>query len=1143
MVLFVGAGASADPPSGLPMFGALTERVATATHHDFDKAELHQPDVLLGRIEDRGGDVHRIIKTIIGDPASRPNALHRAIARLASSGEPVRIVTTNYDLHLSTALRERGVSFTEYRGPAVPMGDDFTGVVYLHGDLTQEPRHLIATEGDLGRAYLTDAWAARFVERMFAEYTVLFIGYSHSDTVMRLIARGIGGTRRPRYALTDQADLDVWKTYKVVPITYEVVGRSHAALADALDGWAALTSMGLLDHRQRIAGLVGAAPSLVPEDVSYLEDALGDQNRTRFFTELADDPAWLSWAAQRPQFQAMFRSDAPFDQCTVLLAHWYVGRFVMDEARSAQALSILHDGGGQLAPVLCGALGQHLHRRPGSRPDWLGPWLALLLEHAGEADTHWLEYALLKSAAPADRPAALLLLQHLTEPRLRQRPLYAGTKPSFEVVLRGSLHHLDEAWAGVFRPALDATAVDVLTIADRQLRRISELLTLAGAARPGWDPVSFGRYAIEDDQGDRYREAADVLIDAARDCVEALLTAGAPSGPGYLDAWAASGVLILRRLALHGWTHRTDVNATAKLAWLRSTGWLFDHQVRPELFRLIRETLPAASADEVEALVSDVRTLPVAGDDESHVAYLRFNALTWILRSVPGLPSARAALDEILARYPRFEPRDHPEQLRSRVEFMVVPDQPPMTVEELHERIAADPAAAVSELRRYEHVEVPFDGPGWDDAVRVLAATVHDHPADGFAILDLGASLPAGIVSAVIDGWSAASLEPPIRAGVLRRLRSLDLEAVADSVSRLLLAGTTASGNATKWHLVPGARELAGAVWDVLGPVGPPDDGRDWPSLAINRPAGRIAEFWLHAVSEDWTAAGDAWTGLPPHLRLPLETMVGDSRGPEQLAQPVLAGHLAFLAAADRPWCERVLLPMMAWADEERAVRAWSGYLGTSRIAFDLFEAGLRGDYLDAIELADRLPDDLSRALPMHLAVIALRGPADPLTWVEAFTARAGERQRTAWMSSVADLLGDLTPDAVDEQWRRWMRRYWQRRLESVPAPLTFAEASALATWVPHLAGSLGEGVTLATAHRAGITERHTLHDWPGDRLAREPELFARLLAHLLTGTTPPIWEDVPRVALAVRDGAAPGDFTIIRNEALRLGFSAAADW
>ncbi|PWR11822.1 hypothetical protein DKT69_25670 [Micromonospora sicca] len=151
LVLFVGAGASVDPPARLPSFVGLTRQIAVDARQDFDEAELQRhPDVLLGRIEDRAVDVHHIIKTIIGDAASEPNDLHRAIARIAASGSPVRIVTTNYDLHLSAALRDLGATFPEYRGPAVPMGDDFDGIVYLHGDLTQESRHLIATEGTSG---------------------------------------------------------------------------------------------------------------------------------------------------------------------------------------------------------------------------------------------------------------------------------------------------------------------------------------------------------------------------------------------------------------------------------------------------------------------------------------------------------------------------------------------------------------------------------------------------------------------------------------------------------------------------------------------------------------------------------------------------------------------------------------------------------------------------------------------------------------------------------------------------------------------------------------------------------------------------------------------------------------------------------
>ncbi|PWR11823.1 hypothetical protein DKT69_25675 [Micromonospora sicca] len=980
---------------------------------------------------------------------------------------------------------------------------------------------------------------------MFARYTVLFIGYSHNDTVMRLIARGIGGARRRRYALTHEVDRDVWKTYGVVPIRYEVVGDSHAALADSLNGWADLTSMGLNDHRQRIAQLVGAPPSLVPEEDSYLEDVLSDVDRVRFFAELADHPGWLSWAAGRSRFQAMFRADASHDPCTVVLADWFVERFVMKETRTEEALAVLYDGGGLPAPVLCAALGRHLHRRSGLRPPWLGPWLAVLIQHAGDEDTHWLEYALLKCGSPADRVVALLLFDSLTQPRLRQRARASGGKPSFEITLRGSVDHLDEAWTEFFRPILAEVAAAILAIADRQLRRISELLTVSGAARPGWDPVSFSRYKIERDAGDEIRQSVDALIDTARDCVEALLAAGGPSGPGYLDTWAASDLPILRRLALHGWTYRTDIDATAKLAWLRTTGWLFEHQLRPEVYHLIANALPNALAAEADALVADTQTLPVTGRDDEHVAYLRFNALTWLVRSAPALTSARAALEELQAAYPRFQAREQPDLLRSRIEVTTLPEQPPMTVDELHERITANPAAAVAELRRYEHVQLPFDGPDWNDALRVLTAAIHDHPSDGFAVLAV-AEPPIDIVTAMIDGWSAAPLNRTTAVAVVQRILDLELEAVADSVARLLVGGLVDAANATKWHLLPEARKLAELLWDALGPVDPPDGGRDWFTLAINRPAGQLAQFWVRAVSADWTAAGDAWEGLPSELRRPLEAMLGGPNGPTWLAQPVLTGQLAFLFGADRPWCTQFLLPLMAWAgdaDKDRPVRTWTGYLTTGRITDDLFEAGLRNAYLDAIEQADRLPDDLRRALPAHLAAIAVYGSTDPLTWVEEFTARAEEEQRIRWMTEVADTLGNLAPDIVEQQWQRWMQRYWQRRHNSVPTALTFGEASALATWIPWLTDSLAVGVDLATRHRAGLTEHHTLDDWTDERLAQAPALFARLLAHLLTGTTPPIWDDVARVALAVKDDAEPAAFSVIRDQALRLGFSSAANW
>jgi NAD-dependent SIR2 family protein deacetylase len=172
VVLFVGAGASMSRPSNLPCFMGLTKMIRDESQlkkvfGDLDKKAL---DEVLEEIEKQYDvDVHARVAAHIGRSDSVPNDLHKAIATLAASSPAVRIVTTNYDLHLSCSLNQLDQSVTEYVAPALPVGSDFSGLVYLHGCLRQASAKLVVTMGDFGRAYLTEAWAARFLERMYAE--------------------------------------------------------------------------------------------------------------------------------------------------------------------------------------------------------------------------------------------------------------------------------------------------------------------------------------------------------------------------------------------------------------------------------------------------------------------------------------------------------------------------------------------------------------------------------------------------------------------------------------------------------------------------------------------------------------------------------------------------------------------------------------------------------------------------------------------------------------------------------------------------------------------------------------------------------------------------------------------------------------
>jgi hypothetical protein len=226
--------------------------------------------------------------------------------------------------------------------------------------------------------------------------------------------------------------------------------------------------------------------------------------------------------------------------------------------------------------------------------------------------------------------------------------------------------------------------------------------------------------------------------------------------------------------------------------------------------------------------------------------------------------------------------------------------------------------------------------------------------------------------------------------------------------------------------------------------------------------------------------------------------------------------------------------------------RTWDGYLTWGRWNDQLLTAGLLEGYLAAVHHIDEFGAELGQQLCMHLAAVAISSEVDPLSWVHKFTVAVEVAHRVEWMNHVAWMLKDLPVDAIERQWQRWMRQYWQDRLDSITIQLTAEEATALATWAVYLTESIADGVNVATARPAGLSE-HTdvLGDLDENRLQRAPTEFAKLIAHLMQGTPAPFWccHELARIVSAMRDDAALSDINDIVEEALRLGCSDAAQW
>ena len=342
LVIFAGAGVSMASPSNLPSFAGLAKRIGAGTQsHDSDG---DPEDRYLGRLYDdgHGVQVHRVASGILLDPTSKPTELHSLILKIFGSKSPVRLVTTNFDIHFSTAANELGlVNLNTFIAPALPLGDNFDGIVYLHG-AASSPRSMVLTDVDFGRAYLTYGWASRFLFQLFSTYTVLFVGYSHTDVVMEYLARGLPPQcQSKRFAFSQmEGGVGRWKAYGTTELLYQKREgeNEHSAITESFCEWVDESQRGLLARSERIRSIVEAPPPLEGEDADYLKYTLTDFDSARQFAKYTKDPAYIDWLERHGFLKSLFDARATLTRTEGVFLRWIASEMLLPHSQEVLAL-------------------------------------------------------------------------------------------------------------------------------------------------------------------------------------------------------------------------------------------------------------------------------------------------------------------------------------------------------------------------------------------------------------------------------------------------------------------------------------------------------------------------------------------------------------------------------------------------------------------------------------------------------------------------------------------------------------------------------------------------------------------------------------------------------------------------------------
>ena len=588
LVIFAGAGISRGKPAEYPDFEGLVDHLTAGAF--LKRGEDEQPDAYLGRVERQQArrQIGEMTRGYFLDNPKPTTPVHEALVHLFPNDESVRIVTTNYE----ELFEQVGRGGPVYAAPALPRGNDFHGVVHIHGRATDRTSRIVITDSDFGEAYLSEGWARDFIVELYRTHPVLFVGYSHNDVVVSYLARGLGTGPHPKYALVaDEVGGTDWEALGVTRIPYPNPGGDHRPLTDALVAWADYARRSEYEHERTLEALLAKEPDdLGEEELSEIRCAIAHPGRVRYFTRHASGMPWIRWARREGFLNPLVGKELSHSVNVGELAIWIGQHVGSPESRSLRAL--LTEMGGEVVSDLQWRIAQYIRFNPDLSLDELQLWSAVLLQPPINADH--LESPLHRVKQFGVPDVALAVLGVFLRPKLslrrdhfrgrfQRKPGEPAPQESDRIEVVTEAEHRE--------PLYGAYRVVRWLLEEGDPRIVRRLATMAAsyhahshelyrAVGKGWDhgedPWGYsvkeiGPFGPEHEVPD---DGEEFLVRLAVSAHDALRKLDAGEAEILLKQWASSGYPVLIRIALQ--IERQDGDPSRVLDFVSS---------HPELFR------------------------------------------------------------------------------------------------------------------------------------------------------------------------------------------------------------------------------------------------------------------------------------------------------------------------------------------------------------------------------------------------------------------------------------------------------------------------------------------------------------------------------------------------------------------------------
>jgi hypothetical protein len=1111
LVIFAGAGVSLPAPSNLPSFNGLVRQICGQP-----SVQSAKEDQVLGKLARNGTDVHAAAVKILYHSKTHPTELHKQALRIFGSPEKVRIVTTNFDDHFSAAARSvfRKHAVKEFYAPALPQGDDFQGIVYLHGSARENPQAMVLTDKNFGAAYLTRGWVRDFLISLFSEYTVLFVGYSHNDITTTYLARGLNQAQvKPRWTLVSsnlkQEAEEHWAHLEIgvqqYPIDPTNIANAHQALTDFFIGWAKHNRESLLHRSRRMKSIAASLPPESETVSEYLDYCLRHPQLAQDFCNAIRHPAWIGWMNAKGYLKVFFAdSTKDLKEHERVIAHW-LSTFVRRN-HPELLLEIIQAQHQSLCRPFTQIFGHVVWVEETKSPDPnFSTWVSLLLSQGDQALSQdiWA-YLLQQCRIPKHAGIALRLFELLTTPQIHLRKYldFSGMIPSgdrnepkttskkkvdYEIVWPdGSRHWLDEAWKTILKPNLTLLGDSLTLLATKQITLAHLLLREVGKAGEYNDSLSWHRSSIAEHEQNRHtlHECLSVLVDLLRDVLLHWFQVNPARAQAQIQVWWSSKFPLLQRLAIFGISVNPKLTGDERLAWLLDNELVFRLGMKKEVFDVLSVAYPSASEATRKRLLKRIQQ-GFKGKLKKRVgpetdAYEQFNVLVWLRKSDEKCRLVFAAIAKIKKSYPDFAEREHPAFDHWSGDARFIDPKEGFNVDKI---LSESPARFVDSLLTASESSTRRDRWGHLSLLETLFGKDKTWAKEFTEALSKRETVTKEIWNAVFSAWKQLAKTRQDWIQILAVADGLpELPEIFGGLSNLLLDIWKAEADIkSEEAIISKAAVLADRAWAICSTVDetPDDSYRDWLTSAINHEGGWIGEFWVHYCSHLRQHAGKKWPGIPPALKSKMKEAIQGTTRLKVYARIAITPWMSYIFVWDKQFATEHFLPLLDWRrDPVVAQQTWSVLLKYRRGAFVEMEEQLLPYYRQVSdrvstmlnstpEKTDQFDEDTLHNLGHYLAGLAMRVIENPVKsgFFRDFLSRLPEKVRGSLAQGMGDFL-EASPQKAGEVWNLWLREYVDKRLIGVPVALSDEETKAMADWCLYLGAVFPEAVERITQMR-----------------------------------------------------------------------------